>query len=112
MVTASDLFILTLAGGALYIAFIFRDKLPFVSSSSKDDKPIGKLNGNGTSNGVNGNGQPKFTGDPRDFVAKMKFGVSRLILFLRSRLHHTSLWASSAAELVELDSLEMLESGG
>jgi hypothetical protein len=42
----------------------------------------------------------------------MKFGVSRLILFLRSRLHHTSLWASSAAELVELDSLEMLESGG
>lgn len=77
MVTASDLFVLTLAGGALYILVVFRSKLPFLSSGpSKDDKPIGKINGNGIANG-NGNGAPKFTGDPRDFVAKMKAGVSR-----------------------------------
>lgn len=71
MVAVTDLLILfVVLGGGLYL---FKDKLPFLSSAPPKQAAPTPSPRNGA---VGANGAPKYSGDPRDFVAKMKDGVS------------------------------------
>lgn len=70
MVSSTDLLILAM-GGLLAALYLYKDKLLGPSSpATAKSTVVPKANGVG--------GGKKYQGDPRDFVAKMKDGVSLL----------------------------------
>lgn len=67
MVNATDLFVLAL-GGLLTVAFLYRDRLPFIGSPAKSAVPAPKAaNGVAAAAALGG-----YQGDVRDFAARMK----------------------------------------
>jgi len=78
MVSTSDLVILAM-GGLLAVLYLYKDKIlgPKVPSTSTSTSAGAAANGGGGGGSkLNANGTKKYQGDPRDFVAKMKDGVS------------------------------------
>lgn len=84
MVSTSDLAILAM-GGLLAVLYLYKDKIlgPKVPSTSTSTLAGAAANGGGGGGSkLNANGTKKYQGDPRDFVAKMKDGVSFCFLFV------------------------------
>lgn len=77
MVSTTDLAILAL-GGLLAVLYLYKDTIlgPKTPSSTTSSSTATNGGGGGGGSKLNANGTKKYSGDPRDFVAKMKDGVS------------------------------------
>jgi flavodoxin len=82
MVNATDLFVLAL-GGLLTVAFLYRDRLPFIGAPTKTPTPAAKT-ANGAAEAAAALGG--YQGDVRDFATRMKDQVSAPRSARRGRL--------------------------
>lgn len=77
MVNATDLFVLAL-GGLLTVAFLYRDRLPFIGSPGSAKSPAAPAASKAVNGGAAAAVLGGYQGDVRDFATRMKDQVRLL----------------------------------
>ncbi|KAL7411249.1 cytochrome P450 reductase [Mrakia frigida] len=102
MVSTTDLAILAL-GGLLAVLYLYKDTIlgPKTPSSTTSSSTATNGGGGGGGSKLNANGTKKYSGDPRDFVAKMKDGKKRLAVFYGSQTGTAEEYATRIAKEIK-----------